>query len=148
VTLLRDTLPIVVELEIVRQESQKKGRNVDIFAKAAGWYRLLYGDLKHALDFRLMSGQRVAILDASHSLFDVQMPGKTPAKDPVVDGLVLQRIPRFREIVVNTVQEGLTSGKLTMGKIAAIDVGVVCDGAGVGFLTKVIHAQVLEQIKT
>ncbi|KDR75325.1 hypothetical protein GALMADRAFT_249364 [Galerina marginata CBS 339.88] len=147
VTLLRDTLPIVVELEAVRKESQQSGRNVDIFAKAAGWYRLLYGDLKHALDFRLMSEQRVAILDASHSLFDIQIPGKPPPNDPVIDGLVLQRIPRFRELMVNTVQEGLTSGKLTMGKIAAIDVGVVCDGAGVGFLTKAIHAQVLEQIK-
>lgn len=49
VTLLRDTLPIVVELEAIRKEGRQKGRNLDIFAKAAGWYRLLYGDLKYVL---------------------------------------------------------------------------------------------------
>ena len=47
VTRLRDTLPIVVELEAIRKEGRQKARNLDIFAKAAGWYRLLYGDLKY-----------------------------------------------------------------------------------------------------
>jgi mediator of RNA polymerase II transcription subunit 14 len=47
VTRLRDTLPIVVELEVIRKEGRQRGRNLDIFAKAAGWYRLLYGDLKY-----------------------------------------------------------------------------------------------------
>ena len=46
VTLLRDTLPIVVELEAIRKEGRQHGRRFDIFAKAAGWYRLLYGDFK------------------------------------------------------------------------------------------------------
>ena len=46
VTRLRDTLPIVVELEVIRKEGRQRGRNLDIFAKAAGWYRLLYGDLR------------------------------------------------------------------------------------------------------
>jgi mediator of RNA polymerase II transcription subunit 14 len=49
VTLLRDTLPIVVELEAIRKESKQNGWNFDIFAKAAGWYRLLYGDLKYVI---------------------------------------------------------------------------------------------------
>jgi mediator of RNA polymerase II transcription subunit 14 len=47
VTRLRDTLPIVVELEVIGKEGRQRGRNLDIFAKAAGWYRLLYGDLKY-----------------------------------------------------------------------------------------------------
>lgn len=47
VTLLRDTLPIVVELDALRQASKSDNRHIDIFAKAAGWYRLLYGDLKY-----------------------------------------------------------------------------------------------------
>lgn len=46
VTLLRDTLPIVSELEEIRRQSENEGRSVDAFAKAAGWYRLLYGDLR------------------------------------------------------------------------------------------------------
>ncbi|KAF8904360.1 mediator complex subunit MED14-domain-containing protein [Gymnopilus junonius] len=79
VTLLRDTLPIVVELEALRHASTSDNKHMDVFAKAAGWYRLLYGDLKHALDFRLMTKQRIAILDASHSLFGVQMLSKTGA---------------------------------------------------------------------
>lgn len=66
VELLRDTLPVVVELEQIRREADadaaasahaagKKGKgkqhdaganfvSVDTFAKAAGWYRILYGD--------------------------------------------------------------------------------------------------------
>ena len=49
VTLLRDTLPIVQELEEIMWQSEQKGgiaASVDTFAKAAGWYRLLYGDLR------------------------------------------------------------------------------------------------------
>jgi mediator of RNA polymerase II transcription subunit 14 len=46
VELLRNTLPIVVVLEEVRAESIVHGESVTSFAKAAGWYRLLYGDFK------------------------------------------------------------------------------------------------------
>ncbi|KAF9484518.1 MED14-domain-containing protein [Pholiota conissans] len=147
VTLLRDTLPIVVELENIRKESKLNGRNLDIFAKASGWYRLLYGDLKHALDFRLMNDQNIAILDSSHSLFDVQTPGKTVAGDSLLDNLVLQPIPRMREIVADAVQNGLASGQLTMGKVAAIDIGVICNASGVGVLMEAIHAQIVEELK-
>ena len=48
VSLLRDTLPIVVELDNIQNVSDREGHNVDTFAKAAGWYRILYGDLKYA----------------------------------------------------------------------------------------------------
>ncbi|KAH9485239.1 Mediator of RNA polymerase II transcription subunit 14 [Psilocybe cubensis] len=140
VTLLRNTLPIVVELHKIRQDCDAKGKHVDVFAKAAGWYRLLYGDLKHGLDFRLMTSQRVAILDASHSLFDA---GK---QNSLVDGLGLQPIPRLREIISEAVRKGLTSGTLPVGKIAAVDVGVVCNGGSIGFLTSAIHDQILKEL--
>ena len=166
VTLLRDTLPIVVELETIRTEGRQMGRNLDIFAKAAGWYRLLYGDLKyvssitvvdfrfslpfcsdrHALDFRLMSDQRVAILDASHSLFDVQIPDKMTKKEPEIDELVLQPIPQFRDIVSDAARTCLEAGELKMGRVAVIDVGAVCDATGVGILTRSIHSQVLQKL--
>lgn len=55
VGLLRDTLPIVVALEDIRLESFNGGASsskalagLDTFAKAAGWYRILYGDLRCA----------------------------------------------------------------------------------------------------
>ena len=169
VTLLRDTLPIVVELEVIRREGQQKGRNLDIFAKAAGWYRLLYGDLKyvslimvldsifsfsscsdrHALDFRLMKCQRVAILDASHSLFDVQIPNKMGGKEELeIDELVLQPIPQFRDIVSDAARTHLDAGELKMGKVAVIDVGAVCDATEVGILVRSIHAKVLQKLET
>ena len=46
VALLRDTLPIVAELEDMRIRAERDGVNLDTFAKAAGWYRVLYGDLR------------------------------------------------------------------------------------------------------
>ena len=44
VSVLRDTLPIVALLETFRSEAVGRGSFLDSFPKAAGWYRLLYGD--------------------------------------------------------------------------------------------------------
>lgn len=44
VSVLRDTLPIVALLETFRSEAVARGSFLDSFPKAAGWYRLLYGD--------------------------------------------------------------------------------------------------------
>lgn len=46
VGLLRDTLPIVLELQAIRERASELGEIVDTFAKAAGWFRVLYGDLR------------------------------------------------------------------------------------------------------
>lgn len=46
VSLLRETLPIAAELEEMRLQSEREGGGLDTFAKAAGWYRVLYGDLR------------------------------------------------------------------------------------------------------
>jgi hypothetical protein len=46
VGLLRDTLPIVAELEDMRVQAERDGCSLDTFAKSAGWYRVLYGDLR------------------------------------------------------------------------------------------------------
>jgi mediator of RNA polymerase II transcription subunit 14 len=161
---LRATLPIVVELEELRHTVCT---HVDTFAKAAGWYRVLYGDLRHALDFRLMKGERVAILDASHSLYRVGSAGtsmgppsatSSPSKSSVSsnrtgvgDGgahLGLQPIPRFREIVADSVREVLaTAGGVAAGRIALIDVGMVCDATAVQTITRVLHKQILQCLK-
>lgn len=49
VSTLRGTLPIVTVLEEIRRNSEKTtdASPMDTFAKAAGWYRLLYGDLRY-----------------------------------------------------------------------------------------------------
>lgn len=46
VHLLRNTLPIVAELEDIRVSTSQTGDNVDVFPKAAGWFRVLYGDFR------------------------------------------------------------------------------------------------------
>jgi len=48
VMILRDTLPIAVELEKIRKMCREQAYNIDTFAKASGWYRLLYPSLKYA----------------------------------------------------------------------------------------------------
>ena len=95
-----------------------------------------------------MSDQRVAILDASHSLFDVQIPDKIARKGPEVDQLVLQPIPQFRDIISDAARTRLDTGNFKMGRMAVIDVGVVCDTAGVSMLTRLIHVQVLQKLES
>ncbi|KAJ3571005.1 hypothetical protein NP233_g4045 [Leucocoprinus birnbaumii] len=151
VALLRETLPIVVELEAIRRDEEKKNRVVDTFPKAAGWYRLLYGDLRHALDFRLMTNQRIAILDGSHSLYPASSPLSSSSKPPLPTSTSprdvsqgLQPIPQFSEIIAEVVKYGLTTGEVRPGKIARIDSGVVCDCTAVRKLARAIHMRVVE----
>ncbi|KAF8621558.1 hypothetical protein AX15_007725 [Amanita polypyramis BW_CC] len=148
VSLLRDTLPIVVELDNIQNTSDREGHNVDTFAKAAGWYRILYGDLKHALDFRLMSNQQVTILDASHSLFGANRQA-TKSEDESYK-FCLQPIPQFQEIVQSTVKkasESLPSGH-SLGQVAIIGVGVVCGTRAVSVLGRGIHNRVLARLRS
>lgn len=46
IMVLRDTLPIVVELEKIRRACKDEGYYVDTYAKSAGWYRILYPTLR------------------------------------------------------------------------------------------------------
>ncbi|KAM6502426.1 Mediator complex subunit MED14 domain containing protein [Amanita muscaria] len=146
VSLLRDTLPIVVELDYIQNASDREGQNISTFAKAAGWYRVLYGDLKHAMDFRLMSQQRVAILDASHSLFD------TIRSKNLADGnhkVGLQPIPQFQEILQSTVKkasESLANGQ-SLERVAILGVGIVCGTRSILALGRGIHNRVLARLK-
>ncbi|KAJ7287402.1 mediator complex subunit MED14-domain-containing protein [Mycena rebaudengoi] len=142
VTFLRETLPIAVELEDIRQQSDGA---VDTFAKAAGWYRLLFRDARHALDFRLMTNERVLILDGSRSLFNT---GSSPSEERTDTQLGLQPIPRFREIVLDVVKSLISSGAASPGKIAPLDVGVVCETHVVRTLTGRIYAAVIEAVKS
>jgi len=170
VGLLRDTLPIVAEIEEMRIQAERDGNGLDTFAKAAGWYRVLYGDLRHALDFRLMTEQRVAILDGSHSLFLSGNPpssladtkGKKAAHQPSSsknslnqgqndhqhdnETLGLRPIPGFSQIVVDAIRDVTFTAPL--GKIAPIDVGVVCDVSAVRALGRAIHDRVRARLKS
>jgi len=144
VELLRNTLPIVVVLDEVRAEAIVHGDSVTSLAKAAAWYRLLYGDFKHALDFRLMTGQRVAILDASHSVFPpdpIWSRGKSKMQDSHESGLLLHPIPDLKEIILDVLKADVG------GDVWSIDVGVMCTVGAVKRVGKALHERVLSKVK-
>ncbi|RXW15427.1 hypothetical protein EST38_g10430 [Candolleomyces aberdarensis] len=174
VMMLRDTLPIAVELEKIRKGCQEQGYHVDTFAKASGWYRLLYPTLKHALDFRLLKNQRVAILDGSHSLFkpshvrvdsgSVPQPstsrtasssssslgaassssGSASNAAAATNELFLQPIPQFSQFAKEAVSEAAQAGT---PNLVDITVGVICETSAVGVLAQSIHKKVVEKLK-
>ncbi|KAI0031227.1 mediator complex subunit MED14-domain-containing protein [Vararia minispora EC-137] len=105
VDVLRNTVPIVAVLEEIRTGAEDadeppgwSAAAVDTFPKAAGWWRATFGPgARHALDFRLLSGPRIALLDASHAL--------TNAPQDTMTALLLKPIPRMREIVGRAAKE-------------------------------------------
>ncbi|EPT02595.1 hypothetical protein FOMPIDRAFT_1035808 [Fomitopsis schrenkii] len=169
VRLLRDSLSVVVELEEIRQAVASAPENVDVFPKAAGWFRILYGDFRHALDFRIMTGARVVILDASHSLFSDASPTTSGSKPPSAQGLgharkpsstsimpaippassdshlLLQAIPDFQRIVGEVIQNAASRG--CTAHIVSIETGIVCDSAAVSFVARTLHERVLQRLK-
>ncbi|KAL1745364.1 mediator complex subunit MED14-domain-containing protein [Schizophyllum fasciatum] len=148
VTILRDTLPIVQELEEIVWQSEQKGgvaASVDTFAKAAGWYRLLYGDLRHALDFRLMSGRRVAILDGAVSLSEAELPSAAPVAEAEI-GLV--RIPQLREMLEQVVADLAGANAKKAGSLVVVDKGVVCGVDDVRHISRALHEKIMERLAT
>ncbi|KAF8447165.1 mediator complex subunit MED14-domain-containing protein [Boletus edulis BED1] len=168
VGLLRDTLPIAVELDRLstgmKEErvsighgrgKQKSAEELwfDTVVKGMGWWRVLYGDLRHALDLRLMTGKRIAILDASYSFFQGSDSGAGPNtshanQDP--DRIGLEPIPDFRALVLEAIRatrprtpESGIGGR----RIAPIDVGVVCEGGTIGPVIRALHERVLKKLR-
>lgn len=93
-----------------------------------------------------MTGQRIVILDASHSLFAADLSSltsntTTPAQ-PDTDALGLQPIPGFAEIIMDAIRDVAATGKAGLGTVAPVDVGVVCDAGAVRALGRVIHERV------
>ncbi|KAH9894934.1 MED14-domain-containing protein [Cubamyces lactineus] len=162
VGLLRETLPVVAELEEIRTSAARSGACVDTFAKSAGWFRILYGDLRHALDFRLMAGGRVVILDGSHSLFDdsgdslgIRRLGgpSTNAKASSSsisatreDSVALRGIPDFPSLIQDAIKAAVAHG--VSGRFAPIDIGVICDVAAVRVVGRMLHQKVFEKLES
>ena len=144
VAVLRATLPIVAELEEIRAAAARAGGPpIDTFAKSARWFRVLYGDLRHALDFRLMADARVAVLDASHT-FCEDIVGKKPAstakRDPWASLAALNPIPEFGRLVSETVKAAAERG--ARGRFASIGMGIVCEIGAVGVVGRILHEKV------
>lgn len=178
IEVLRDTLPIAVELEEVRLQSraehqalaaQAKSRRAtvsDTFAKNAGWYRLLYGDLRHALDFRLMTEHRVAVVDGAYSFFapakvkeQQTSPGKRDVKLGVTalsttvssppgknSPMTLISIPGFKDIVKRAMEELLGADE-AVGMMVNVDVGIVCECKDVRRVARALHTRAVEALE-
>ncbi|PIL36575.1 hypothetical protein GSI_00264 [Ganoderma sinense ZZ0214-1] len=153
VSLLRETLPIVAELEDIRVHAARQGHLVDSFAKSAGWFRVLYPDLRHALDFRLMTGARVIVVDGSHTLFDepptgdpriARRPGGPSRSTSLANTGALQAIPDFRALVAEAINDAVAQG--VKGQFAPIDIGVICDIAAVRVVGRRLYERVFARL--
>ena len=154
VSLLRETLPIVAELEDIRVQAARNSHLVDTFAKSAGWFRVLYADLRHALDFRLMTGARVVIVDGSHTLFDegvgdsrgaaARRPGASSRTTSLANTGALQAIPDFRALVAEAIKDAVAQG--VKGQFAPIDIGVICDIAAVRVVGRRLYERVFAKL--
>lgn len=117
--------------------------------KVAAKTLLLTMTLRHALDFRLISGRRVLIIDGSHSIFgnDPQHASddKEHLKTTTDRSLTLQPIPEFRRLLLEAIQEASSSKAL--GKVAQIDVGLICNARIVSVIAKPLHMKVLRRLK-
>ncbi|KAG1762429.1 mediator complex subunit MED14-domain-containing protein [Suillus occidentalis] len=132
VELLRGTLPIAVELEHMRanyRDVKQTGTSepwVDTYVKGLGWWRVLYGDLRcgsslyACLDFRLMTEQRIAILDSSHSLFGSSC---SPTSSTSSDLHSLVPIPDFEALVIDAIKSVRLKDEHV--RVACIDAGVI-----------------------
>ncbi|KAF7315273.1 Mediator of RNA polymerase II transcription subunit 14 [Mycena indigotica] len=138
ITCLRETLPIAIGLAEIQEKSQGK---VDTFAKSAGWYRLLFVDARHALDFRLMSHHRIAILDGSHSVYGV--PSSAPEDKTL--SLCLQPIPRIETLILNALRT--LDSSASHGKVVLLSYGVICETQLVRTLGQAIYTAISETIK-
>ncbi|KAI6045803.1 mediator complex subunit MED14-domain-containing protein [Pisolithus marmoratus] len=159
VGLLRDTLPVVVELDrMITSAREQAGQDrsnaiskssidepwFDAFIKGLGWWRVLYGDLRHALDLRLMTDKRVVVLDASCSLFQ---RSSGPRTEEDTESLAFQPIPDFRNLVTEAVRSARPPGVVNKERVAVIDIGVVCEGGSVGPVLRALHERVLKKLK-
>lgn len=160
------------------KEKERGLSDVDTFPKAAGWWRVDFRtsveggkQARHALDFRLMKGGRVGILDASHSLF-LSTPSSSSTSTSSLSAstsasalsqahthshlhsekdresaLLLQPIPKLKQLLVDAVKEvRAQEGTRIEGKVAVVDVGVVCGIEDVKEIGSRVWADIVKEL--
>lgn len=159
VDVLRNTVPVIEVLEEIRISAEtatsldtKPGSSsdrwswvdVDTYPKAAAWWRVTFGPgSRHALDFRLMRGARIAIIDAWHIMRPLPSADDTPLlRSGADDALLLRPIPHLREILVAAMKDLRSQRR---GRVAMVDVGVVCDVVDAAAMGRRIWAGVLRE---
>ena len=105
--------------------------------KAAGWWRVMFGPRgntggdagapsasRHALDFRVLTGSRIVVFDASESLFRSAQPQPQDAQSGSGALVGFRPIPELGRAVADAVVAG--RGR---GTVAGVKIGVVCGAA-------------------
>jgi mediator of RNA polymerase II transcription subunit 14 len=93
-----------------------------------------------------MDNQRVTILDGSRSLFELGTSSTKANQEDPDEHLGLQPIPGLELIVAEAVRSVASTIDVAPGKIAVIDVGVICDTSIVRCLGQAIHSRVLQKL--
>ena len=91
-----------------------------------------------------MTSQRVAILDASHSVFeqDSSLPkGKAKAQSNHDNGFLLQPIPGLQDILSEVLKDDFR------GDVWAVEVGAMCRIDAVRRVGKALHQRILTSFK-
>ena len=109
-----------------------------------------------------MTDKRIAILDASYSLYQGAVVRPDPGSDPEshshtrsdsdsdLEKVGFKPIPDFRTLVLDAVRatRPRTSESGHGGRrIAPIDVGVVCEGDTIGPVVRALHERVLKKLR-
>lgn len=118
---------------------------------------------RHALDLRVMTAKRIAILDASYSLFqgnDVLSSQPNAGSGPdssshthanaELERIGLEPIPDFRALVLDAVRATrprMSENGFGGRRIALIDVGVVCESATIGPVIRALHERVSKKLR-
>jgi len=106
--------------------------------------------IRYAFDFRLMTEQRITILDASYSIFSADTPAskfkplsngnanginhnKISNSNSVDSSVMLQKIPNFKKVVSEIVAGESGNG------VFSIDVGLICGVDAVKRVGKALH---------
>lgn len=91
-----------------------------------------------------MRNERVAILDGAHSLFQAKEQLSNAKTAHAHDAVGLRAIPGFRQLVLDAIKD---VGAGVSGKMASIDVGVVCDAPVANAIGKALFSRVLTALK-
>ena len=98
------------------------------------------GIAQHALDFRVLTGSRVAMLDASQSVFR-NVREKEKEREAALSVVGFRPIPGFTRAVADAVAAG--RGR---GSVAGVDIGIVCAAADVVVVGEALWKSVAREL--
>jgi len=89
-----------------------------------------------------MAGERVAVLDASSTLFGGGSTSSSSSSSPALSTLL--PIPDFKTLVVDAIKS--VHMKDEYARVACIDIGVICDSSVVNVMARALHERVLKRL--